>query len=218
MSQGSSGDGSWSRAFMVSSGLGVARDEAKNQGSPEWHEARGSNLPRARFIELAHHREQEVREALAGHPECPMGVLASLAHDHRAAVRAAAAANPRANQAILEHLARDRDVRVVKSVAYHPHTPLNVLVELAGHRKSEVRRVAVRVANERREQLAYLAQHQTDDARAGLPIELHESRARVVVQEDAVVPRRRNTPAVYAPRPRPARDTSPTPRFVHGET
>lgn len=205
MTNGPSGDGSWSRAFMVSSGLGVARDEAKKQGSPEWHEARGSNLPRSRFIELAHHREPEVREALASHPECPTGVLASLAHDHRVAVRVAAAANPRANQAILEHLARDRDPRVLKAVAHHAATPIDVLTELAGHRKEDVRRVATRAMMERRERLAQQAAVMTDDARAGFPVELHESRARAAVREDTAVPRRRNAPAVYAPRPRPLR-------------
>src|SRR5690554_802567 len=205
MAHGTSGDGSWSRAFMVSSGLGVARDEAKKRGSPEWHEARGSNLARARFIELAHHREPEVREALASHPECPMGVLASLAHDHRAAVRVAAAANPRANRAILEQLAQDRDVRVVKAVAHHANAPLELVEQLTGHRKSGVRRVAVREANDRRERLAFYTADLTDDARAGLPIELHESGARVVVREDTSVPKRRNAPAVYAPRPSPLR-------------
>lgn len=205
MAHGPSSDGSWSRAFMVSSGLGVARDEAKKQGSPEWHEARGSNLARERFVELAHHRESAVREALAGHPECPMGVLASLAHDHRAVVRVAAAANPRANRAILEHLAQDRDVRVVKAVAHHASTPLELLEQLTGHRRSEVRRAAARAVIERRESLALQATSQRDDARAGLPVELHEYGARVVAREDTSVPRRRNAPVVYAPRPRPVR-------------
>ena len=204
MAHGSNHDGSWSRAFMVSAGMSVARDEAKNQGSPEWHEARGSNLPRARFLELAHHRDTDVREALAGHPECPMGVLASLAHDHRTVVRVAAAANPRANPTVLEHLARDRDTRVLKAVAHHRSTPLEVLAALAEHRKPEVRRVATRALMERRELQS--RQHvQTADARAGLPIELHEEGAKPVVLEAAAVPTRRHAPAVYAPRPRPAR-------------
>lgn len=205
MAHGTSGDGSWSRAFMVSSGLGVARDEAKNQGSPEWHEARGSNLPRARFVALAHHRETDVREALAGHPECPMGVLASLAHDHRAAVRVTVAANPRANRAILEHLARDRDTRVLKAVARHQATPVEVLLTLADHRKADVRRVASKAATERREQQARQRLDQTADAGAGLPAELREEGAKRVAGEHTSVPTRRNAPAVYAPRPRPAR-------------
>lgn len=205
MAHGPSSDGSWSRAFMVSSGLGVARDEAKSQGSPEWHEARGSHLARARFLELAHHRESEVREALASHPECPTGVLASLAHDHRVAVRVAAAANPRANQAILEHLARDRDARVLKAVAHHDATPFDVLAQLAEHRKAEVRRVAQRAVEQRRERLTQHHHAQTADARTGLPLELHETRTRELPAEESSVPRRRHAPTMYAPRPRPIR-------------
>lgn len=205
MAHGSSGDGSWSRALLFSSGLGVARDEAKNQGPPEWREARGANLARTRFIELAQHRDPLVREALAGHPECPMGVLASLAHDHRAAVRVAAAANPRANRAILEHLARDRDVRVVKAVAHHTGTPVEVLKQLTGHRKSEVRRIAGRALDERKRDPSLQPAGSMADAPPGLPAELHESRAQEKVSGDVSVPRRRVAPTVYAPRPRPVR-------------
>ncbi|MDN4480855.1 hypothetical protein [Demequina muriae] len=144
MSHGSRDDGSWSRALMAASGIGGVRDATSREGSPAWHEASGADLAGPRFLELAHHRDPAVREALARRPDCPMGVLASLAHDARPAVRAAAASNGRARAAILDNLARDRDPGVLKAVARNPATPRETLLRLCGHRRQEVRRVALR--------------------------------------------------------------------------
>lgn len=136
-------EGSWSRAFMASSGIGVSSAQQRHE-SPERHEAAGADLPRPRFAQLAHHRDPGVREALARRLDCPMAVLATLAHDARTSVRVAAAANPASNAAILEHLARDRDPGVLKAVARNVATPPALRAALARHRKADVRRVAER--------------------------------------------------------------------------
>ena len=193
MGDGARDDGSWSRAFMASSGIGVGSARRREE-SPEWHEASGADLPRHRFAELAHHRDVEVREVLARRTDCPMAVLASLAHDARPAVRVAVAANGAANRAVLEHLASDRDLSVVKAVARNRATSPELRAQLATHRKPEIRRVVER----------FLAQEQAvavgerDTAESALPPELRE-RGRAATED--VHAARRKEPRTLAPRP-----------------
>ena len=194
MTHGSAGDGSWSRAFMAASGIGLGQEGGRTP-SPDWHEASGAELPRSRFLALAHHKDPTVREALARRPDCPMGVLASLAHDGRAAVRVAAASNTSANRAVLEHLALDRDTAVLKAVARNAATPGDVLDGLCAHRRDDVRRVAASARTEReahaRSGDAPGADAPGGDARPGT-VESGNAPQRV---------ERRRPPVVYAPRP-----------------
>ncbi|GIG54806.1 hypothetical protein [Demequina activiva] len=207
MADGHRDDGSWSRAFMASSGIGVSTGEQRHE-SPERHEAAGADLPRSRFAELAHHRDAGVREALARRPDCPMAVLATLAHDARTPVRVAAAANAGANAAILEHLARDREVAVLKAVARNVSTPAHVRAALSRHRKADVRHVAQRVAAE----IAQTPAPTPADPSA-LPFELRDRAGEQPAKADeGSAPARRNAPHTYAPRPavgRPPRRSAP---------
>ncbi|WP_084038474.1 hypothetical protein [Demequina sp. NBRC 110053] len=195
-------DGSWSRAFMASSGLGTSQVR-RRQVSPEWHEASGAELPRPRFAQLAHHRDVDVREVLGRREDCPLAVLASLSHDARAAVRAAVGANPAANAAVLEHLASDRDSSVLRAVAHNRATPDAVRARLLDHRRAEVRRAAERA-------VAELAAERQDrgpsTAGGGLPAELHDraldsAGLRSGEASPADAPSRRTSPRAYAPRP-----------------
>ena len=205
MADGHRDDGSWSRAFMASSGIGVTSGQHRHE-SPERHEAAGANLARPRFAELAHHRDPGVREALARRADCPMAVLATLAHDARSQVRVAAAANPAANAAILEHLARDRDAGVVKAVARNVATPPALRILLTRHRKADVRHVAERVIAQGIDATAASA-----PLESALPHELRDRAGEPAPPANAPsTPARRHVPRTYAPRPLVDRQTGPT--------
>ncbi len=180
---------------MAASGIGGVRDATTREGSAAWHEASGADLAGPRFLELAHHRDPAVREALARREDCPLGVLASLAHDARPAVRAAAASNGRARAAILDNLARDRDPGVLKAVARNPATTRDTLLKLCGHRRQEVRRVALRALAEPE------AAPMTGDVSTGdLPLELRDGPAPPLPTAPAGLGRH-HAPAFYAPKP-----------------
>lgn len=212
MSHSSRDDGSWSRALLASSGIGVGHHETPHGGSAELHEASGANLAGTRFLELARHRDASVREALARREDCPMGVLASLAHDSRPAVRVAVASNRRANRAVLENLARDRDPAVIKAVARNSSTPLDTLRDLSAHRRQEVRRVADRSLSERTQTPSVEA-----SALGAVPAELREGRAAAGEATATAGPTRRNAPAVYAPRPVARPRPAPGPSAAIGD-
>lgn len=138
-------EGSWSRAFMASSGVSVSRSHQNLRAeSAEWHEATARDLGKSRLRELAMSKSQAVREAIAERADCPFGVLISLAHDHRPAVRAAVGANSSSTPTVLEYLCGDRDVSVVKAVARNEAASDEVLGSLANHGKEDIRRVAQR--------------------------------------------------------------------------
>lgn len=195
MSHGSRDDGSWSRALMAASGIGGVPDPSSKEGSPAWHEASGADLAGSRFLELAHHRDPAVREALARRPDCPLGVLASLAHDSRPAVRVAVASNPSAKAVVLDNLARDRDPGVLKAVARNAATPRETLERLGTHRRQEVRRVAERALSEADREAR---PHST--SAGDVPLALRDSS---LASKAGGLPglSRRNAPAVYAPKP-----------------
>lgn len=195
MADGHRDDGSWSRAFMASSGIGVSSGEQRHE-SPERHEAAGADLPRPRFAQLAQHRDPGVREALARRPDCPMAVLATLAHDARTPVRVAAAANAASNVAILEHLARDRDPAVLKAVARNVATPPALRAALARHRKADVRRVAEKAIAD-----GAASDTGTVAPDAALPYELRDRALESGAALGDEGPSRRRVPQTLAPRP-----------------
>lgn len=137
-------DGSWSRALLASWGLVMPHEEPPRTEVPELREAAGANLTPDRFLELARHRNPQVREALARRGDCSAGVLAALAHDARAAVRLAVASHPRTPRPALVHLSRDRVPAVLKAVTRNAAVPPDLLERLGDHRREEVRRAAQR--------------------------------------------------------------------------
>ncbi|WP_084077264.1 hypothetical protein [Demequina sp. NBRC 110057] len=195
-------DGSWSRAYMASSGL--AFGSGRREESPELHLASGADLPRARVAELSKHRDVAVREAVARRLDCPFGVLAALAHDTRPLVRIAVASHPRAGRTVLEHLAGDRDPHVLKAVARNEHTPLDIVKGLEGHRREEVRHIARRMLAER---AAAIVEGTTVSADApfarggGAAPALHAAAAVPAVMPGEQGPERRHAPRTLAPRP-----------------
>lgn len=192
-------DGSWSRAYMAGSGLSLSRREVRE--SPERHIAEGADLSRERMLELAHHRDSGVREALARREDCPFGVLASLAHDSKVAVRGAVACHPRAGVTLLEHLAGDRDAFVVKAVVRNPVTPAGLLASLSRHRREEVRHLAAKVQAERAG-VGDTAQEQTVPwLRQAASTSLHPRTDSDPQPSAQPSPQRRHTPTVLPPRP-----------------
>lgn len=196
MGGGGRDDGSWSRAFMASSGMPLG-GQVRRTRSSTWHEAAGADLARHRFAELAHDRDPDVREVLARRDDCPMAVLATLAHDARVDVRVAVAANTAANHAILEQLARDRDPAVLKAVARNSSTHEALREVLARHRKADVRHVAQRV----RDQVAATGRSDAASAEATLPPELRERAATAGSPVSDDPGSRARPPATLAPRP-----------------
>lgn len=196
-------DGSWSRAYMASSGLALSgRGRAE---SPELHLASGAELSREKVAALSQHRDTAVREAVARRLDCPFGVLAALAHDSRPLVRIAVASHPRAGRTVLEHLAGDRDPHVVKAVARNEHTPLDLVERLLGHRREEVRHIASRMVHER---AAAIVEGTAEDIGApfargtAAALTLHADAATPAqVPEDGARPARRHAPQTLAPRP-----------------
>ncbi|WP_084074138.1 hypothetical protein [Demequina sp. NBRC 110052] len=220
-----SDDSSWSRALMASSGIALDHGEASQQRSAEWHEAGSAALTRERLMQLASHREAEVREVIALRGDCPMGVLATLAYDRRPQVRRAVAASARVATAIAAHLSTDRDPSVLRALARNPVVADEVLQGLARHRREEVSATADRMLAARAEERANRASGR--DLRAGatgpsLPSELrdrYESTPTVGGREEL-----RSAPRVLAPRPsvvtrgaqprRDPRDGDPRERFL----
>ncbi len=72
-----------------------------------------------------------VLEAIARHPNAPLGILKQLAADQHDKLRAIVAQNPNTPSNILERLAGDENVNIRTEVARHPNTPSRILQELA---------------------------------------------------------------------------------------
>lgn len=198
-----SDDSSWSRALMASSGIALDHGEASQQRSAEWHEAGAADLSRERLMQLASHREAEVREVIALRGDCPMGVLATLAYDRRPQVRRAVAASGRVPEAIATHLSSDRDPTVLRALARNAVVSDELLRGLTRHRRDDVSATADRMLAARAEERANRASGR--DLRAGasdasLPSELrdrHESVDGVGAQPATL----RTGPRMLAPRP-----------------
>ncbi|WP_084127898.1 hypothetical protein [Demequina sp. NBRC 110055] len=193
-------EGSWSRAYMASSGLALT---TRGRGeSADLSLASSASLSRQRVSALSQHRDAAVREAIARRDDCPFGVLAALAHDSRPLVRIAVAAHARAGRTVLAHLASDRDPHVVKAVARNLEAPREIVERLTRHRREEVRHLAERMLAER--DAALLSGAAPADAGRGHvdgphTVALHHVQANV--EADAAHPMRRVAPATLAPRP-----------------
>lgn len=199
-------DGSWSRAYMASSGLTLA-GRARSE-TAELHLAASADLSRQRIASLSQHKDPAVREAIARRADCPFGVLAALAHDSRPLVRIAVAAHPRAGRTVLEHLARDRDPHVVKAVARNAAAPLDLVQALLSHRREEVRHLARRMCDERA--AAPLAEQEAAPASMFAPVDqravsLHREAPPSPAPAETY-PVRKVAPRTLAPRPSVGRD------------
>ena len=198
-------EGSWSRAYMASSGL--ALNTRGRTMSADLSLASAADLPRQRISGLAQHKDPAVREAVARRENCPFGVLAALAHDSRAQVRIAVAAHPRAGRTVLTHLAADRDPHVVKAVARNVEAPLDIVEKLAQHRREEVRHLAARMLEERAAMIAAGTDEDTGlmFARANRPaLSLHGAVEQA--PQAPTHPARKVQPQTLAPRPRVGRE------------
>lgn len=134
----------WSNALMAASGVAVAGAQRDDELWALVMEARAADLRRERLVELAQHRETEVREAIASRADCPLGMQATLCHDRKASVRIALAAGPGLAGSIARILATGREAAVLKALARNDVTPRDVLTQLSRHRREEVAHLATR--------------------------------------------------------------------------
>lgn len=88
-------------------GLPSAQDASQDIARATDPAVTGSDL-----LPYAAHRSAQVRAAVAGRTDCPLGALVSLGHDYDATVLLALLSNPRTPSSVVRKLADHRDVRV----------------------------------------------------------------------------------------------------------
>ena len=96
--------------------------------------------PAGALAELANDKNDDVREAVAGHENTPAYVLGELAKDENNEVRKAVAGNESTPAHVLPELANDKNDDVRKAVAGNKNTPAYVLAELAKDENNDVRK------------------------------------------------------------------------------
>lgn len=105
-------------------------------------EAARPGLHRTHIALLAQSRHRQVREAVAGRDDVPLGIQAALANDDWHEVRAAIAVNPRAARSVMEALGEDRHHEVVLALLDNPSLPYALAERLAFHKRPDVRLAA----------------------------------------------------------------------------